>query len=278
MKLIGAHLSVARGLHSIQQQMNLLKSETCAIFLKNQRRFESPELSEEEVAKFRDTVKRPALILPHGSYLINLANPETVEKNMACLLDDLKRCHRLGIRLYNIHPGSNTKKLSLTEAIELVARNINQAHAKIPDVVICIEIMAGQGNVVGKTFEELSMIIQAVADKDRIGITLDTCHMFAGGYDIRTAAGFESVMKSFDAKVGLGYLKGVHLNDSKFDLGTCRDQHECIGKGKIGLEAFRYVMNSSYFEDVPMILETPCPDKYAEEIELLRSLVTSGTE
>jgi len=273
MKLIGAHLSIAKGLHTIQQQMNLLKAETCAIFLRNQRRFESPALTDEEVTKFRSAVKNPALILPHGSYLINLANPESVEKNMTCLLDELRRCHRLGIQLYNIHPGSDTKKLGQKGAIDLMCKNINRAQAEVPDVIICVENMAGQGNVLGRTFEELNMIIQGVQDKERIGVTLDTCHMFAAGYDIRTAEGFESVMKSFDEKVGLKYLKGVHLNDSKFDLGTRKDQHESIGNGKIGLEAFRYIMNSEYFEDVPMVLETPLAEKFEEEIKLLRSLI-----
>lgn len=273
MKLIGAHLSIAKGLHLVQEQMNLLKCETCAIFLKNQRKFKSSELSEEEIAKFKRTVKNPELILPHGSYLINLANPESVEKALECMVDDMKRCQLLGIRFYNVHPGSDTKKLGLSAALKLVSENINTALAKIPDVVICIENMAGQGNVVGKTFEELSEIIAGVTEKDRVGITLDTAHMFAAGFDIRTGQGFENIMKSFEEKVGLKYLKGIHLNDSKFDLSSYKDQHMPIGKGKIGLEAFRYIMNSNYFEDIPMILETPFPENYAEEIALLRSLV-----
>lgn len=273
MKLIGAHLSISKGLHTIQHQMDILDSETCAIFLKNQKRFESTDLNPLEVEKFKKMVKNPNIILPHGSYLINLANPETVEKNMNCLLDDLKRCNILGITLYNLHPGSDVKKLGVSEAIKLISSNINIAMKKVPNVVICIENMAGQGNVVGKNFKELKMIIDGVEDKSRIGITLDTCHLFAAGYDIRTAEGFEKIMVDFKEIVGLEYLKALHLNDSKADLGSKIDRHESLGKGKIGIEAFRYIMNSKYFEDIPMVLETPEPEKYKDEIILLKSFI-----
>lgn len=273
MKLIGAHLSIAKGLHTIQQQMDVLGCETCAIFLKNQRKFESSELSSEEVEKFRKTVKDPTVILPHGSYLINLANPDTTEKNMTCLLDDLRRCHRLGIQLYNLHPGSDTKKIGVTAATRLVADNLNLAMEQVPSVLVCIENMAGQGNVLGKVFEELRMIIDNIKDKQRIGITLDTCHLFAAGFDIRTNEAFERTMKEFDDKVGLKYLKGMHLNDSTFDLGSCKDRHKCIGEGKIGPDAFKYIMNCKYFDDIPLILETPEPEKYHKEIELLKSFI-----
>ncbi|ELA42492.1 apurinic endonuclease (APN1) [Vittaforma corneae ATCC 50505] len=191
MKLIGAHLSIAKGLHTVQKQMDILGCETCAIFLKNQRKFESSELSLAEIEKFRKTVRNPTIILPHGSYLINLANPDTVEKNMTCFLDDLRRCHKLGIQLYNLHPGSDTKKIGTAAATKLIADNINRAMEEVPNISICIENMAGQGNVLGKTFEELRMIIDNVKDKQRIGITLDTCHLFVAGFDIRTDESFE---------------------------------------------------------------------------------------
>jgi deoxyribonuclease-4 len=273
MKLIGAHISIAKGLYTVQKQMDILKCETCAIFLKNQRRFKSSELNKLEIEKFKEAVKNPEVILPHGSYLINLANPESFEKNMECFLDDLKRCNQLGIKLYNFHPGSDVKKLGTSMAVKHIANNLNKAIEVVPEVIICIENMAGQGNVIGRTFEELGMIIKEIKDKERIGITLDTCHLFAGGYDIRTEESFEKVMKEFDAKVGLKYLKGMHLNDSKAALGSRVDRHESIGKGMIGLDAFKYIMGSSYFEDIPMILETPDPEKYKSEIELLKSFI-----
>lgn len=270
-KHLGAHLSIAKGLHSVQDQMNLLNCDACALFLKNQRRFESTDLSQDAVDRFRQSVKRPDLILPHGSYLINLASPTSLEKSMPCLVDDLQRCHRLGLRLYNVHPGSDTTHLGIERATAHIADALNRAMKAVPDVIICIENMAGQGNTVGRTFSELKMIIEGVTDKTRIGITLDTCHLFAGGHDIRTGSGFERVMKEFKETVGLEYLKGVHLNDSKFDLGSRKDQHACLGEGKIGLEAFKYVMRSEDFEGVPMVLETPSPERFSEEIALLRS-------
>lgn len=276
MKLIGPHLSIAKGLHTIQKQMKYLKCETCAIFLKNQKRYESPALTEEAIESFKKEVENPLILLPHGSYLINLANPEKIQKNMDCFVDELKRCHSLGIKLYNLHPGSDVTNIGVEKATKLVGDNINDAMKIVPGVVILIENMAGQGNVLGKTFEELRMIIDNVTDKERIGVTLDTCHLFASGYDIRTEESFERVMKEFDEKVGLKYLKAMHLNDSLHELGTRKDRHQGIGKGKIGIDAFKYIMNSKYFEDIPMVLETPDPDQYIHEIELLKSFTTAN--
>ncbi|KAI4291331.1 hypothetical protein PAPHI01_0605 [Pancytospora philotis] len=272
MKLLGAHLSIAKGLGKLQMQMEGLKCEACALFLKSQRRLATKPLEESAVQDFKDKVRHPERLLPHGSYLVNLANPEIVERSYANLIDDMQRCKALGIRYYNIHPGSDVKQRG-DEALAAIAAQINRAHAEVADVVVLLENMAGQGNVCGKTFEELAFMIARVDDKSRIGVTLDTCHMFAAGYDIRTAEAFEATMQQFDRTVGLGYLKAMHLNDSKFPLGARKDRHEQIGKGHIGLEAFRYIMNSSHFEDIPMVLETPDGDKYAEEIALLKSLV-----
>ncbi|KAM0681225.1 hypothetical protein GINT2_000423 [Glugoides intestinalis] len=275
MKLIGAHLSIAKGLEKIQEQMELLDCKTCAIFLKNQKQFIAKELSADTINKFREVVKDKEVIVPHGSYLVNLANPETVERHMECFLDDLRRCFKLGIRLYNLHPGSDTKKIGKEESAKLIANNLNRAMKEVPEVVILLENMAGQGNVYGRTFEELKAVIELVEDKERIGVTLDTCHMFAGGYDIRTAESFEKVMKEFDEKVGKRYLKALHLNDSLHGLDSRKDRHASIGEGKIGIEAFKFIMKSSYFEELPMILETPFPEKYSEEIKLLKRLELS---
>lgn len=274
MKLIGAHLSIAKGMEKLQEQMNILGCETCAMFLKNQKRYASKELTKLEIEKFKKTIKNPEIMLPHGSYLINLANPETMEKSMECFLDDLRRCQSLGIRFYNLHPGSDTKGLGKEKTAQLIAANLNKAHKAVADVVICVEIMAGQGNVYGSTFEELRSLIDKIEDKSRIGITLDTAHMFGAGYDIRTAEEFEKRMQEFQEIIGLEYLKGMHLNDSAAEFGSKKDRHESIGKGKIGIEAFKFIMKSEYFEEIPMVLETPYPEKYAEEIKLLKSFIT----
>lgn len=271
MKLIGAHLSIAKGLETIQEQMELLDCKTCAMFLKNQRQFASKELSGEVISKFRKVVKDREVIVPHGSYLVNLANPESIERHMECFLDDLRRCFKLGIKFYNLHPGSDTKQIGKKETASLIAKNLNKAMKEVPDVVILLENMAGQGQVYGRTFEELKAVIDLVENKERIGVTLDTCHMFAGGYDIRTAESFEKVMKEFEKKVGMKYLKALHLNDSVHELDSRKDRHASIGEGKIGIEAFKFIMKSSHFEDLPMILETPFPEKYSDEIKLLKT-------
>jgi len=271
--MIGAHLPIGKGIWTIQKQMDILKIETCAIFLKNQRRFDFSHIEEKSVSKFKEEVKNPFTIVPHASYLINLANPKMQDQSYNCLIDDMKRCNLLGIGFYNIHPGSDTSKLGNKRALEMIAENLNKAIKEVPNVVVLLENMAGQGNVCGRTFEELKSIIDLIDDQSRIGVTLDTCHMFAGGYDIRSPELFEKIMLDFDRIIGMKYLKAVHLNDSKNEFNSRKDRHESIGKGQIGIEAFRYIMNSKFFEDIPMVLETPEPKNYAKEIEILRGLI-----
>lgn len=271
-RLIGAHISIGKGIWTIQDGMDRIGADTCGIFLKNQRQFKFKLLEEEKIKKFRQAVKNTSILVPHGSYLINLASKVSAERGYACFIDDLRRCHDLGIKYYNIHPGADTERRG-ESALKMIAENINKAHKEVKNTVILLENMAGQGTTCGRTFEELAKIIDEVEDKERIGITLDTCHLFGAGYDIRRASGFERVMEEFDRIVGMKYLKAVHLNDSKCELGSRKDRHEEIGKGLIGIEAFRYVMNSKYFEGLPMILETPDSSKYGEEIKLLRSLI-----
>lgn len=269
--MIGAHLSIGKGIHSLQKQMELLKCDCCAMFLKSQRQYNSKQLSENEIKEFKNAIKFPERLIPHGSYLINLANPDTCEKSLDCLLDDLKRCEALGLTLYNIHPGSDVKNLG-NKALDLIAENLNIAIKKTSNVIICLENMAGQGTVCGRTFSELKYIIDRVIDKNRIGVTLDTCHLFGGGYDIRTPENFTKIMDEFKTVVGIEYLKALHLNDSKCELNSRKDRHESIGEGKIGIDAFKFIMNSDDFEDIPMILETPFPENFKKEIELLKSL------
>lgn len=276
MKYIGVHLSISKGIHTIQEQMELLDSETCGIFLKNQKRYSSSKLTKESIRDFKECVINPAIILPHGSYLINFANAEGFEKSYDCLADDLSRCTSLGIKYYNVHPGANVNGLSKDKVAVLISNNINRTLKDFPSVTILIENMAGQGTVYGRTFEEIKAIIDNIEDKDRIGVTLDTCHMFAGGYDIRQQDEFERIMKNFNEIVGIKYLKAMHLNDSKEDFNSRKDRHESIGKGKIGLDAFKFIMNSEYFENMPMILETPSPEEYKAEIALLKSFIISN--
>lgn len=268
-KILGAHLSISKGLFTVEKQMKMINCETCALFLKNQRTFNFQPLEQDVINKFKKTVQHPELLLPHASYLINLANDKDM-KGYHLMIDDLKRCNALGINLYNIHPGSNTQK-NITKAINNIADNINRAHKEVDNVIICLENMAGQGNTIGRRFEELKQIIDLVYDKSRIGITLDTCHLFGGGYDIRTFNSFENTMQEFNSIIGLQYLKAMHLNDSKMELNSRKDRHEELGKGKIGIDCFKFIMTSEYFINIPMILETPNPENYKNEIALLKS-------
>ncbi|KAM0671805.1 hypothetical protein OCOL_001247 [Ordospora colligata] len=251
--------------------MDLLELDTCAIFLKNQKRYSSAPLSDTAAQMFHKNIRLPELIVPHSSYLVNLAT-DSAQKGMECFIDDLKRCNSLGIKMYNIHPGSS-KGGSVQSALANISRNINTALATVPDVIVLIENMAGQGNVLASSFEQIRDIIGAVDDKQRVGVCLDTCHLFGSGFDIRTEERFAEVIKRFDQTVGIQYLKAMHINDSKQPLGSRKDRHESIGKGLIGCDAFRFIMNSNFSDDIPLILETPDQGIYKHEARLLRSFI-----
>jgi AP endonuclease-1 len=261
-----------------------------AVFLKSQRKWESPPLSSESRDQFRafceehkfDAAKH---VLPHGSYLVNLAQKEAAAATKAydCFLDDLQRCEQLGIKLYNFHPG-NTGKFPRPEAIGRIAAQLNKAHKATSTVVTVLENMAGSGNVIGSTWEDLRDIIALVDDKARVGVCIDTCHTHAAGYDLRSPEAFKKTMNDFDNIVGLSYLKALHLNDSKAPFASHRDLHANIGTGFLGLRAFHNVVNFAPFQGLPMVLETPIdegPDRkgeedkgvWAKEIKLLEGLI-----
>lgn len=227
-------------------------------------------------------------VLPHGSYLVNLAQADPAKADQAydCFVDDLKRCEALGITLYNFHPGS-TGKNPRPEAIARIASQLNKAHKATSFVVTVLENMAGAGNVIGSTWEDLRDIIALIEDKSRVGVCIDTCHTFAAGYDLRTPEAFKNTMDSFSEIVGLSYLKALHLNDSKTPLKSNRDLHANIGTGFLGLRAFHNVVNYGPFQNLPMVLETPIDEQtkgvdgkaiedkgvWATEIKLLEGLI-----
>ncbi|KAI5776665.1 xylose isomerase-like protein [Geopyxis carbonaria] len=280
---IGAHVSAAKGVHNAITNSAHIGSNSLALFLKSQRKWTSPPLKAADITAFKAAAAAAPYdvarhVLPHGSYLVNLAQPDAEKATQAynCFLDDLARCEQLGIALYNFHPGS-TLGAPRAEALGRVAAALNKAHAATKSVVTVLENMAGAGNVIGCAFEDLRDIIADVTDKARVGVCLDTCHMFAAGHDIRTREAYEATMKSFDEIVGLKYLRAWHLNDSKAPLGSKRDLHANIGTGYIGLEAFRLLMNDERVHGMPMVLETPLKDDdvstWAEEIKMLEGLV-----
>jgi AP endonuclease 1 len=260
---LGAHISAAGGVHNSVGNAVHIGANAFALFLKSQRKWANPPLQDEHRTLFVDGCKThhyDALkhVVPHGSYLVNLAQPEADKAMQAydSFLDDLQRCARLGIRLYNFHPGS-TVGAPRDEALKRIADRLNAAHAATTDVVTLLENMAGKGNTIGGTFADLGGVIRHVTDKNRVGICLDTCHAFAAGYDIRTAAGLSKVLDSIEEEVGKGMLRALHVNDSKAPLGSHRDLHANIGTGFLGLRAFHALVNEERLHGLPMVLETP---------------------
>ncbi|KAI5380013.1 hypothetical protein J4E82_001086 [Alternaria postmessia] len=289
---IGAHVSIAGGVHNSIVNMVYIGANAFALFMKNQRKWESAAMDPEHAELFIQGCKDHSInaaecCLPHGSYLVNLAHPDPVRKKQAydSFLDDLTRCHALGIRLYNFHPG-NANATTREEGIRIIAENLNRAHADptTGKVVTVLETMASLGNTIGGTFADLAAIINLVNDKSRVGVCLDTCHVFAAGYDLRSPEAYAETIEKFDKEIGLEYLKAFHVNDSKAPLASYRDMHARIGTGYLGLQAFHNLMNDERFYGLPMVLETPIDtidengkkvDKGidAREIKLLESLV-----
>ncbi|XP_047493890.1 probable endonuclease 4 isoform X2 [Penaeus chinensis] len=278
-KYMGCHVSGAGGVWLAFQNAVECNAKSFALFLCNQRQWVSKPLDELTVTKWKDAAKDtpPHLILPHGSYLMNLGspNPELLEKSRNRLLEELQRCERLGIPHYNFHPGSTTGKISREECCKRIAESINIAHEQTKGVICVLENMSCQGFTVGGDLHELRVIIENVKDKSRVGVCIDTCHTHAAGYDLSSKSGFETFVDDFEKIIGWQFLRGLHINDSKGKFGDHQDRHENIGKGTIGIEGFRRIMNCSYFNDMPLILETPWTSNegYAKEIKILEGLV-----
>ncbi|KAJ9121533.1 hypothetical protein QFC22_002151 [Naganishia vaughanmartiniae] len=285
--IIGAHTSTSGGPEFALVNASELGANALAMFLKNQRRWESKGFEEASVETWKRMMKtreegglayNADHILPHGSYLINLGQPDITKRETSykCFLDDLKRCEQLGIKLYNWHPGSTVGACTKSEALKNVAESINRAHKETENVICVIENMAGAGNVLGSKFEELAEIIEQVENKDRVGVCIDTCHTFAAGYDLRTKETYEKTMEDFGRIVGFQYLKGMHLNDSQGGGLAChKDRHENIGLGEIGLECFRLIVQDPRLAQIPLILETPTFEEtsvWRREIEILYEL------
>ncbi|GAB6028303.1 hypothetical protein CHUAL_002478 [Chamberlinius hualienensis] len=279
-RFVGAHISAAGGLQNGPINAAAIGANCFALFLKSQRTWNSKPLEDKTILAFKKQCRKLGFtsqhILPHGSYLLNCGSPkkDVLEKSRATLIDELQRCEKLGIQLYNFHPGSTCGEIEIEECLNRIGESINLAHSKTKSVITVVENMSCQGNTVGGKFEELKGIIDLVHDKSRIGICLDTCHAFAAGYDVSSPKKFDDVMQEFDRIIGIKYLKALHLNDSKGKLGCHLDRHENIGKGHIGNGCFEFIMNDPRFIGIPMILETPCEDDkiYEQEIRFLYSI------
>ena len=275
MKFIGAHVSAAGGVENAPVNAHAIGAKAFALFTKNQRQWQSPPLSDKSIELFKENCEKygfsPQYILPHDSYLINLGHPqeEGLTKSRVAFLDEMRRCEQLGLKLLNFHTCSHLNEISTDECLARIAQSINLALEKTDGVTAVIENTAGQGSNVGFKFEHLAVIIDWIEDKSRVGVCIDSCHAFAGGYDLATAEGYDATWREFDRIIGFEYLRGMHLNDAKKGLDSRVDRHDSLGAGVLGMGFFERLMQDKRFDNIPLILETPNENLWPQEIEKL---------
>jgi deoxyribonuclease-4 len=275
--LLGAHMSIAGGVHTAVERGISIGCTTMQMFVKNNNQWRGKELSEEDASTYKKLLRESSIgpVVVHDTYLINLCAIDKLilHKSRAALKDELDRCEVLGVEYLNFHPGSHVGA-GEAEGIKRIAESLNIIHEQTKGyrVKSVLETTAGQGTAIGYRFGQLREIIDLVADADRMAVCVDTCHIFAAGYDISTDRGYENTFEEFDAIIGLGRLVAFHVNDSKRELGSHVDRHEHIGKGKIGKAGFRLLMNDARFRSVPKILETPKGPEMKEDVRNMRTL------
>lgn len=278
MKHLGAHVSSAGGAVNAVRNALAIGADAFALFTRNQRSWVSKPLEEKEITTFKEALADSGIdqkyVLPHDSYLINLGCPdeENLAKSRAAFLDEMQKAEQLGLTLVNFHPGSHLNKISPEECLDRIAQEINLALSKTSTAIAVIENTAGQGSNLGWQFSQIGRIIAGVEDKSRVGVCIDTCHTLAAGYDLTNEMGYQFTMDEFEQEIGFKYLKAIHLNDSKKGVGSHVDRHESIGKGCLGTWFFEKFMHDPRFDDMPIILETPDPTIWAQELQWLRNL------
>jgi deoxyribonuclease-4 len=279
--LLGAHMSIAGGVGNALLDGKKVDCDAIQIFTKSSRQWAAKPYTKDEIEQFEINRKETgiATIIAHDSYLLNLGSPETALRNrsVAAFIDELERCETLGVSNLVAHPGSHVGA-GEAEGIKTIAKSLDEVHTACPgyNVKITLEITAGQGSNLGYRFEQIGAIIDATKQSERLRVCFDTEHAFAAGYDIRTKDGYERTFTEFDEVIGIKLLAAFHLNDSKKEFNSRVDRHEHIGKGFIGVEAFRLLMNDTRFWGLPMCLETPKGPELKEDREnlaLLRSLL-----
>ena len=279
MKYVGAHVSASGGVENAPLNANSIGAKAFALFTKNQRQWFANPLSKASIKAFRENCEKydykPFQILPHDSYLINLGHPgkEPLEKSRASFLDEMQRCEQLGLDRLNFHPGSHLKTISEEECLRRIAESINIVLDKTKGVTAVIENTAGQGTNMGHKFEQIRFMIDNVNDKSRVGVCIDTCHAYTSGYNIKSPEGYAETFNMFDKIIGFKYLRGMHINDSKKELATRVDRHDNIGKGSLGEDFFRMLMNDGRLDNIPLILETPDESLWEAEIKNLYALI-----
>lgn len=274
--LIGAHTSAAGGVFNALLEGKEIGATTIQLFTSNQKRWEGKRLEQEVVDRWFETLEETGLeqIMSHDSYLINLGapDPDVLRKSRSAFKEEIERCLKLNITFLNFHPGA-----ALKEDPQLCLDRICDSLLEVEGLVaggsttLLLEMTAGQGSSVGHRFEQLAYIIDRVQGKIPIGVCVDTCHIFAAGYDIRGEEAWNSTLEEFDRVIGLKFLRAFHLNDSLKGLGTRVDRHQPLGKGEIGYECFRFLMNDTRTREIPKYLETPGgPENWVGEIKMLR--------
>lgn len=258
----GAHMSVGGGLENAFADAARVGCDTLQIFVRNQRQWSAPALSDAQIAAYKRAQSETDLapVVAHASYLLNLASPDgtTRRRSIEAMIDELTRCEALGASALIFHPGAHMND-AMQAGIQRIARSLDEVHRSCHGygTMILLESTAGQGTAIGHRFEQLGSILDSVRDAAGLGVCLDTCHLFAAGYDFRTAEGYEAMIGELDRAVGVALVKCLHVNDSKRECGSRVDRHEHIGKGRIGNAGFAHFVNDPRFFGVPMILETP---------------------
>ncbi len=294
MKYVGAHVSASGGVENAPLNAMSIGAKAFALFTKNQRQWVAKPLESKSIDAFHANLEKsgilPKHVLPHDSYLINLGHPDAdkLAKSREAFIDELERCRILGLDKLNFHPGSHLVKVpkkdpeyrdklmkAELDCLDVIAESMNRAieATKDSNVKLVIENTAGQGSNLGYRFEHLAHIIEKVEDKSRVGVCIDTCHTFTGGYDLRTKEAYAETMDTFGKTVGFEYLMGMHINDSKPPLGSRVDRHHSLGQGEIGWDAFRCIMHDDRMDDIPLILETIDESIWAEEIQALYAFI-----
>lgn len=281
--LLGAHMSTSGGVYAAFARGTAIGCNAMQVFVKNNNQWYARPFTSEDIRAYKTEESKAdiAPVVAHAAYLINLCARDqlVLRKSRAAFIDELLRCELLGIKALIFHPGAHLGA-GEQDGIRRVAESLNITHeqTKVCSVLSALEGTAGQGTALGYRFEHLRDIVDLIEEKNRMAVCLDTCHLFAAGYDIRTKEGWTRTMTEFHAVVGLDRLVTIHMNDSKRELGSRVDRHEHIGKGQIGRKGFRAIMNDPRLINIPKILETPKSEDMHEDVEnlrVLRGLATS---
>lgn len=281
-KYIGAHVSAQGGPEYTPLAAAEIGAKAFAFFTGFSNRWKSKAITDEVAEVFKENCKicgfEPSVILPHDNFLINLGSPDSklLAMSRKSFLEEMQRCEKLGLTMLNFHPGSHKGEISEEKSLDLIAESINITLDKTKGVTAVLESTAGQGTNLGYKFEHLAHIIDKVEDKSRVGVCVDTCHSHSAGYDFVSEEGYKKVWQEFDDIIGANYLRGLHLNDNKRTLGSRIDRHELIGKGSLGEAFFIRLVNDPRFDNIPLILETPDPELWKEEIAWLYSQISKN--